>query len=301
MFKNLLIYRIAATWSANQAQIETALGADRFAECGPSQELAMGWTEPRNIPHGPLVESVGGQLVLKLMFESKTVPSAVIQRKTEERVAEIETTTGRKPGQKERKELCEDAKLALLPMAFTKRSAVLVWIDPAAHTLVVDASSQGRADQVVTALVKAIDGFAVQQINTSLSPTTAMATWLTSQEPPTGFSVDRECELKAADESKSVVRYGRHALDIDEVRQHVATGKLPTKLALTWQGRVSFVLTDQLQLKKLAFLDGVFDTSSQEKEDGFDADAAIATGELRQLIPDLLLALGGEMALGDRP
>lgn len=141
----------------------------------------------------------------------------------------------------------------------------------------------------------------MQQINTSLSPSTAMATWLTSQEPPTGFSVDRECELKAADESKSVVRYGRHALDIDEVRQHVATGKLPTKLALSWQGRVSFVLTDQLQLKKLAFLDGVFDTSSQEKEDGFDADAAIATGELRQLIPELLLALGGEMPLGTAP
>lgn len=298
MFKNLLIYRIAPTWSANLAHIEAALGADRFTECGPSRELAVGWTEPRNIPHGPLLESVGGQLVLKLMFESKAVPSAVIQRKVQERLVEIEASTGRKPGKKERKELSEDAKLSLLPMAFTKRGAVLVWIDPIAHTLAVDASNQARADQVVTALVKAIDGFAVLPINTSLSPATAMAAWLTSQEPPASFSVDRECELKAADESKSVVKYGRHALDIDEVRQHVASGKLPTKLALTWQGRVSFVLTDQLQLKKLTFLDGVFDGTSQEKEDGFDADAAIATGELRQLIPELLLALGGEMELG---
>jgi recombination associated protein RdgC len=110
--------------------------------------------------------------------------------------------------------------------------------------------------------------------------------------------VDRECELKAADESRAVVRYARHALDTEEVRQHVATGKLPTRLALTWEGRVSFVLTESLQLKKLAFLEGVFETSGAERADGFDADTAIATGELRKLLPDLLEALGGEVVVG---
>lgn len=247
--------------------------------------------------HGPLLEAVGGQWLLKLMFESKAVPAAVIKRKAAERLAQIEATTGRKPGKKERKEISEDVKLSLLPMAFTKRGAVLVWIDPVANTLVLDAGSQSRADEAVTALVRAIDGLQVLQINTSLSPATAMAHWLTTQEPPAGFSIDRECELKAADESKSMVKYGRHALDIEEVRQHVADGKLPTKLAMTWEGRVSFVLTEGLQLKNLAFLDGVFDGTSQEKEDGFDADAAIATGELRKMVPDLLAALGGEMVL----
>jgi recombination associated protein RdgC len=118
---------------------------------------------------------------------------------------------------------------------------------------------------------------------------------LITQEPPAGFSVDRECELKSADESKAVVRYTRHPLDTEEVKQYVQGGKLPTRLALTWDSRVSFVLTEGLQLKKLAFLDGVFDGTSTGKEDGFDADAAIATGELRKLLPDLIDALGGEM------
>jgi recombination associated protein RdgC len=121
---------------------------------------------------------------------------------------------------------------------------------------------------------------------------------LTTGEAPQGFSVDRECELKSADEMKSVVRYARHALDIDEIRAHIATGKVPTQLALTWQGRVSLLLTDAMQIKKIAFLEGVFEGGKPGKDEAFDADAAIATGELSKLIPDLIDALGGEQELG---
>ncbi len=119
-----------------------------------------------------------------------------------------------------------------------------------------------------------------------------MAHWLLTQEAPVGFSIDRQCELKAVDESKSVVRYGRHPLDIDEVKQHVEHGKLPTKLALTWDDRVSFLLADNLQLKKINFPDSVLDQAGDE--DSFDTDVAIATGELAKLIPDLIEVLGGE-------
>ena len=295
MFKNVIVYRIGTGWSATLAEIEDRLAATRFVACGPSQEKSSGWVEPRGVAQGPLVESVGGQWVLKMMVETRALPASVVNRKAEERVAQIEASTGRKPGKKEMRDLKDDIRLTLLPMAFTKLASMTVWIDRKAGWLVIDAASQGRAEEVVAALVAALDGFAITLLNTQISPTAAMAQWLDTQEPPAGFSVDRECELKAADESRAVVRYARHALDTEEVRQHVATGKLPTRLALTWQGRVSFVLTEALQLKKLAFLEGVFETSVAERADGFDADTAIATGELRKLLPDLIEALGGEV------
>jgi recombination associated protein RdgC len=123
-----------------------------------------------------------------------------------------------------------------------------------------------------------------------------MSGWLHSQEPPAEFTIDRECELKATDESKSVVRYAKHALDIDEVRAHIENGKRPTRLAMTWDDRVSFELTEGMQLRKLAFLEGTDSAApgADKKEDDFDADVAIATGELGQLLPALLEALGGE-------
>lgn len=297
MFKNVIMYRISPDWSANAEAVEACLQANHFVECGATQEKSMGWVEPRGEINGPLLEAVAGQWILKLMTESRALPSSVVNRKAQERVAQIEAATGRKPGKKETRDLKDDIRLELLPMAFTKQSHTLVWIDREAQLLVIDAGSQARADDLVTLLVQSLPGLTLTLVNTQMSPSAAMADWLLSQEAPQNFSVDRECELKAADESKAVVRYARHRLDTDEVKQHIEGGKMPTRLALTWNDRLSFVLTEGLQLKKMAFLEVVFESSHQGKDDGFDADVAIATGELQKALPDLLEALGGEMPI----
>ncbi|MFM1908019.1 MAG: hypothetical protein RLZZ591_1696 [Pseudomonadota bacterium] len=293
----MMMYRIQPGWDALAVDMDAALDQARFEECGASQEKSIGWVEPRGEQHGPLVEIVAGQRICKLMVEVKAVPSSVIARKANEKSMQIEALEGRKPGKRELREIKEDLKISLLPMAFTKQSSVWVWIDPEAKLLVIDAGSQARADEVITLLVKCLDGFGVTLINTAVSPAIAMAQWLTTQEPPPDFSVDRECELKAQDESKAVVRYARHPLDTDEVRLHIEGGKAPTRVAMTWSDRVSFVLTDALQIKKLAFLDVVFEGASSGKDDGFDADVAITTAELQKMVPELLQALGGEAVL----
>ena len=300
MFKNMIIYRIAESWQSDLQVLEDALQKTMFEECGATQERSVGWVPPRGEPHGPLAESVAGQWVMRFMTEAKVLPASVLNRKVNEKAEYIEKTEGRKPGKKEKRELKDEAKLDLPPMAFTKQGSMWVWIDPQARTLVLDTSAQGSADEVLTLLVEGLPGFALALPDTQTSPQAAMAHWLMTQEPPAGFTADRETELKAADESKAVVRYARHPLDIDEVRLHIEHGKMPTKLAMTWDDRVSFVLTEGLQIKNIALLDAVMDGNSQD-DGGFDTDVAIATGELSRLIPDLIEALGGEgrTGLGD--
>jgi len=302
MFKNLTIYRIGAGWTPELTAMEEALDAAKFAPCGPVQDKSIGWVPPRGEERGALVESVAGQLVLKLMIETKSVPSASVKAKAQEAADHIEATTGRKPGKKETKELREDALLALLPQAFPRQSAVWVWIDRAAGLLMTDASSQGKNDEVVTALVRSFDGLSLTLLQTAVTPQSAMTAWLASTEPetdwPEGFNVERACELRSADEEKSVVKFNRHHLLTDEVRKHIAEGKLPLWAAMSWEGRIGFVLTESMQLKKLAFLEGVFDDRPSDEESGFDTDVALATGELSKLIPALVSALGGEIKPG---
>jgi recombination associated protein RdgC len=66
---------------------------------------------------------------------------------------------------------------------------------------------------------------------------------------------------------------------------------------MTWGDRISFVLDDKLQLKRLAFLDILkesTDGQAENEEERFDLDFALMTGELARLLDDLLAALGGE-------
>ena len=302
MFKNVTIYRIAPGWDATLESMEAALDAARFKPCGASQDKSVGWAEPRGEEHGPLAESVAGQRILKLVIETKAVPGSVVKEKAQEAADHIEATTGRKPGKKETKALREDALQSLLPQAFARRGAVWVWIDLKSNLLVTDAGSQGKNDEVVTALVRAFDGLALTLLQTAMTPQTAMTQWLATTEPeadwPEGFNVERECELKSGDEEKSAVKFTRHHLLTDEVRKHLAEGKLPTRLALSWEGRIGFTLTESMQLKKLTFLEGVFDDRPNDGESGFDTDVALATGELSQLIPAMVEALGGEIVPG---
>lgn len=305
LFKNLVVYRMGGgdggAWSATLAEVESGLACARFVPCMASQPLSIGFVPPRDPvdPGAPLVESVGGQWLLRLMFEQKVLPTSVVKRRVEEMAREAEAATGRKPGKRQAKAMKEEAVLALLPQAFTKQSSVYAWLDAKAQLLMIDAGSAKRAEEAATVLIKALGGLSLRLLQTARSPAAAMSAWLAEGEPPAGFSVDRDCELKSSDEMKSVVRYARHPLDTDEVRAHVlAGGKQPTRLAMTWKGRVSFVLTDSLQIRKLSVDDGLMDAGSAHAgDDGFDADAAIATGELRQLIPDLVEALDGELTV----
>lgn len=306
MFKSACFFRIADGFTLPDLDaLERVLQKGRFVPCGPTQPESTGWVAPRGNKSKVLAELVGGHLLLKLCTEKRAVPSSAVKAAVEERVERYKTETGneRVPA-KVKKEFREEVLLDLLPRAFSKRSTTLLWLDPKSRMLVVDAGSLAAADRIVSSLLAAlleVPGAApaldLQMINTQTSPAASMAHWLSTREAPWRFTVDRDCELKAPDEQKSSVRYARHTLEIDEVAQHIAAGKVPTQLALTWNDRVSFVLTDAGQLRKLKMLDVVLKEAEDAKgkgDDNFDGNAAILTGELSQLIPDLLEALGGE-------
>ncbi|RXZ36478.1 recombination-associated protein RdgC [Oxalobacteraceae bacterium CAVE-383] len=299
-FKNLQIYRLPAPWKITPDQLAAAIATQAFTPCSSLELLSQGWVSPRN--NGMFVHTVNRQMMILLGTEKKLLPASVINQVTKARAAEIEEQQGFAPGRKQMRELKEDVTDELLPRAFSIQSSTWVWIDPVNGWLVIDAGNAGKAEEVLKLLIKAIDKFPLETLRTVLSPVTAMTGWLASDEAPSGFTVDQDTELRSTGEGKATVRYVRHALEADDVRRHIESGKQCTRLAMTWNDKISFVLTEGLTVKRIAPLDVLKEDSegsTRNDDERFDSDMMLMTGELHQMLTALIDALGGQLTEND--
>jgi hypothetical protein len=89
-----------------------------------------------------------------------------------------------------------------------------------------------------------------------------MTDWVLGGHGPANFSVDQDAELRAGGDKAAAVRYVKHALDSDDIQKHIKGGKQCMRLALTFNDRVSFVLTENLDIKRVAAQD-ILDQSEQ--------------------------------------
>ncbi|HEX4856044.1 MAG TPA: recombination-associated protein RdgC [Limnobacter sp.] len=293
-FKNLFIFRLTK-WEETPESLEDKLAKQALQACGGADLQTRGWISPK-AEGEPFVHRSGKQLLISLGLEKKLLPATVINQFTKARAAEIEEREGYKPGRKQMKEIKEAVTDELLPRAFAIRSRINAWIDTDHMWLVVDASSPAKADELVGMLMKSVQGVAMTLLKTKSSPTVAMTAWLAENDNPPSFTVDQDCELKSRGEQAATVRYVKHSLESDEIARHIQGGKDVTRLAMTWADKVSFVLHDNLQVKRLAPLDVIKEQAAlNEDDDAFDTDFALMSGELRRLLPSLVDALGGEL------
>lgn len=296
-FRNLQIYRLAGGWNITAQQLDAQLAKHVFQPCGSMDMQSRGWVSPRGDER--LAFALNGQIMLALGVEQKLLPGAIVNQAAKDRIVEFEQQQGYSPSRKQAREIRERVTEELLPRAFARRRTTCVWIDPAHGWLTIDAASAARAEEVLEMLNKGIADLPLSPLRTERSPAAAMTEWLIANEAPAGFSIDRDCELRSPVEENATVRYVRHPLDAEEISRHITAGKQPTRLALTWDDRISFILTDRLEIKRLAFLDILkeeAEASAETADEQFDADFALMTGELARLLPAIVAALGGEHA-----
>ena len=294
-FKNLQLHRLPVPWSMTPEDFADQLRSRLFQPCGGLNRESRGWIPPRG--DDQLVYTAHGQWLIALGVEQKLLPASVVNQEAKARAADIEARMGVKPGRKRMKELKDEITDELLPRAFSRYFTTFVWVDPVNGWLVIDAASPNKGEAVMEVLKQALDEFPFAKLDTERSPGSAMSEWLGTQEAPHGFSIDRDCVLQSPLEERATVRYTHHPLDTPEVGKHLADGKVPTRLALTWQDRVSFELTDQMEVKKVAFLDiarGEQGEDPDNEDERFESDFVLMAGLLSKFLADLMEALGGE-------
>ncbi len=293
-FRNLQVYRLPPNYQLDGDALSASLAKHALQPCGGLDRVRVGWSPVRG--ESDYVYSFAGQYLIALGVDEKILPTVVIKQAAAEKLAEIEAREGYRLGAKRRREIRAEVEDELLPKAFIKRGKIYAWIDPRRGWLAVDAASPSKADVLVKQLGESFSDLPVRLLHTQISPAAAMTAWLSEGESPNGFSVDRDCELQLPGEDRATVRYVRHALDGEEIGTHISSGKQVTRLGLTWADRVSLILTEKLEIKRLNFLDVLKEQSQQaEDEDSlFQTEFNLMTGELGALLEGMVQALGGE-------
>ena len=293
-FKNLQLYRLPKNWADNTAKLEEQLSTLTLQPCSACDLQSIGWVAPRD--GGTLVHSVNRQWLLALGIEQKLLPASVVKQFANDKAKEIEENEGRRVGRKEMRDLREAMTIELLPRAFVRRRTTFGWIDPVNGWLAIDAASPAKAEEFLEHLRKSVDQLPAKLLQVTQSPSSAMTGWVAEGEAPSHFTLDQDLELRSAE--KATVRYVKHTLEGEEIRQHIAEGKVVTRLAMTWGDRISFLLNENLQIKRLSFLDLLkeqADGQAENEDERFDIDFTLMTGDVAQLLNDLLEALGGEL------
>jgi recombination associated protein RdgC len=300
-FKNLIVFRIASGWVLSPGELEEQLSYRPLLPCSGYDLQTLGWVMPG--PQEKRVHSLHRHLLIALGVDEKLLPASVINQVTKDRAVEVAAEQGYPVGRRQLRELKECVADELRARAFSRRSLTRAWIDPDHNLLIVDAAAPAKAEQLVATLRDTINGFSAHLLETEKSPSVAMGAWLMFGDAPGRFNIENDLELQAVDDTRSMVKYLRHPLEGKEVQKHLAAGKSPIKLGLSWNDRMSFMLTADFQIKRLQFLDLLQDRAEDQGEaadEQFDIDFALMTGELGQLLKELVEQLGGEAQTGEQ-
>ncbi|MCG6201680.1 recombination-associated protein RdgC [Psychromonas antarctica] len=300
-FKNLQVYRFTRPLEQDADALEKNLEEFRFKSCGSQDISKLGWVFPMGKSGSMYTHSATKQILICLKKEEKMLPAGVIKDQLSERVEAIELEQGRAVKKKEKDSLKEEIVMQLLPRAFSRTSQTYAWIDPESGMFYVDASSARKAEELISLLRKSLGSLPVVPIQLKNQTDVIMTDWLVEGNIPANFKLEDEAELCSALEGGGIIRCKQQDLLSDEIKNHLSADKFVTKLALNWADSISFIMGEEFALKRLKFADVLQEQNEDIDKDDFaarfDADFALMTGEIKQLIPAVIELFGGEQTL----
>ncbi|MBW6392051.1 recombination-associated protein RdgC [Billgrantia antri] len=298
-FKHLHLYRLHGSAEIPAADLEAAL-AEQVARTPGSQEARrVGWCPPAGRAGTALLHELQGQRLMTLLRHERLLPAGVVREELEERSADIEAREGRKLRRQEKQELKEQIYEELLPRAFIRSQKVDLWWDTRRHLIAVNTSSRKRAEEALDLLRETLGSLKVTPLATQTLPMRAMTEWLAEEgSRPATLQLGDQVELKAKGDD-GVLRARQVDLDSDEIQQLLAAGRQASRLGLEIEGRLAYVLHDDLTLKSLRFSDALIDEAGEIEDDGdaivrLEADFMLMTQALAEEIEQLIAWLGGE-------
>ena len=284
-FRNLTLFRFPT--SLDFSDLDAHLGEFALKPVGPLELSSRGFVPPFGNHGEALSHSIGDALWLTIGGEDKLLPGAVVNDLLQKKLAAIEEKEGRKPGGRTRKRIKDELITELLPRAFVRPVRTDALVDTQLGVIAIDTSSRKNAEGVVSEVRHALGSFPALPVNAEVAPRSILTGWLAGDVLPDGLALGDECELRDPTDTGAVVKIQRMELVGDEITKHLEAGKQCTRLALTLDDHVSFVIGEDLIVRKFKLLDGAVDQLEASDTDDIaaelDARFALMAGEFKRL------------------
>lgn len=291
-FKNLYFFAFTRPFKLTEQELEQHLSEHKFTPCASTEQSHFGWVNALGKHGNTLLHTANNNFLMCARKEEKILPAPVIKDMLEEKVAHLESEQGRTATKKEKEQFKEDIIFELLPRAFSRYSDTHGYISPEHNIIVINSSSRGKAEDFLALLRKVIGTLPVTSFSPEIAPDEKMTDWVTEQNIGESFQLGMEAEFHALGDDGAVVRVKNQDLASDEIKAHTDAEKYVVKLALEWDDAMSFVLCDDLSIKRLKFFDVLQEQNEDIDKDDIvariDADFTLMAGELNRFIGDLL-------------
>lgn len=306
-FRNLVLFHLPAeSCRALRAMVRSGSLQAQLAELplnpiGPCELNTAGWVSPYGLGTEALTMFCGDAVLVTLGTETRQLPASAVKRELADRIAKVEAANGRKVNGKGRRAMREDIVAELLPRAFVKPGRLSAYVDLGRGFVAVDTTSTKAAERVISALRMTLGSFPALPMSAERSVVAVLTSWLAGEPLPDlgedeSLLLGDACVLKDPTDTGATVRFTGAELGGSEIEEHLRAGRQCASLALEIREHLSFILTDDLRVRRLRFGDAAtFPLDTMELEGAnaeLDARFAIMAGELRQLFDVLQPALG---------
>ena len=295
-FKNIFVFAFTRPFTTTNEELIDALTEHTFSPLGSTEMSRMGWSNSLGKGSAITTES-NGNILFCARKEEKILPAQVVKEMVDSSVEWLEEDQARSATKKEREQIKEDMIFELLPRAFSRTVDTHAYINAKENIIVVNTSSRGKAEDVLALLRKTLGTLPVTSISPEVAPSKAMTDWINPSSSKCQnflddkFSLGMEAHFSSLGDGSASATVKNQDLSCAEVKAHLDAEQYVTKLALEFDDAMSFMLHDDLSIKRIKFADVIAeqndDIDSDDAQGRLEADFTLMAGELNRMISNL--------------
>lgn len=277
-FKNARIYKVDLDENLksifnNPTLLEDCINKARFKPVGDMELSSAGFTPVLGRHTEAYSFSFDNNHFFKITEETKLLPKAVINQAFLDEIDNKEQELQRPLTKPEKQALKSALTQKMTAQAFKSKKDLILMVNTKHNFAIIGVTSAKRAEEACALLRQALGSFPAKSYQPRCVVEERLTSFVTQDDQlPQGFTLGFDTVLKSNTDEGGTVRISKEELTTKEVTNHIAAGKVITDLQLNYDQSVSFVLSQDLGIKRIALDDQYLERNLPQKTDDATAD-----------------------------